>query len=125
MTPGRQFASATARFAAQAARHRTPLGETEIQPYTGEASATPDGLPLTVFLSPLHRAEKITEAGVVEIYTAQLRVRKGCRWQPVESSEFVVVATGDRFRCDTAIGAESPIAAEIACQVIRIKVGGA
>lgn len=113
------FASAARRFAAQAAREMTHLSPATIQPYATDGT-TVDGDPICVFLSPVRAEREIAENGFVIIHRAQLRVPKTPGWAPVEGLEFTRPSTSERFRCNTAIGADSAFAAEIVCDVIRI-----
>ncbi len=107
-------------FAAQAARERQTLARKSIQPYTGAGAATKDGGPVDIFLSAVRAEREITEHGYVIVHRAQARILKSCRWQPEEGNEFVVVATGERFRCSTAAGAAYDFAGEIVCDVVLI-----
>jgi hypothetical protein len=116
------FASATRRFAAQAARDRRTLSRATIQPYTGTGAATVDGNPVSVFLSTVRVERELSDSGAnfVIKYKAELRVLKTCHWQPAAGMEFVNLVTNDRFRCNTASGADSAFSAEIVCEVERI-----
>lgn len=114
------FASAVSRFAKQAARLRPELSRVTIQPY--DAAGAASGSPIQVFLTPVRAERDIADNGFIILHKAQLRVAKTFAWQPAEGLEFVNTSTAERFRCNTATGAESgsAFAAETVCEAIRI-----
>ncbi|HSV73465.1 MAG TPA: hypothetical protein VLH79_06875 [Chthonomonadales bacterium] len=114
------FATSVQAFATQAARERQALALTTVQPYTGAGAAALDGAPVAVFLSPIRIERELGEAGFITLHKASLRVLKTGTWSPAEGTEFVVVATGDRYRCNSATGADTDFSAEIVCDVVRL-----
>lgn len=114
------FATSVSEFAKQSACERQTLSQARVQPYTGAGYATKDGGPVDVFLSAVRAERELAENGFIVIHRATLRVLKTCRWLPSEGVEFVNLATSERFRCNTATGAESAFAAEIVCEAVVI-----
>jgi hypothetical protein len=112
------FLSSLQTFSAQAAAERQTLANTTVQPYTLAGAA--DGSPVTVFLSAVRADREIAENGFIVLHRAQLRVLKTSTWTPVEGVEFVVSATSQRFRIESATGDSADYSSEIVCSVIRI-----
>jgi hypothetical protein len=114
-------AAAVNRFASIAARVRRELSPVTVQPYTGApAYASTSGNPVLVFMSAVKAERLLGDAGYYTEHRAELRVLKTLAWVPVEGAEFVRTDTFERFRINTATGADSAFAREIVCTVVKI-----